>query len=121
MALLLTIAPVATAGADEAFVDRARVVGVTPVPVRLEGSWVDVPCAPSGHLPRVRTYRANITLAQALREDLARTQAHADCRSAPATATAYRVRYEYGGRVYERRMTQDPGGWVDVRVRIRPR
>ncbi len=33
----------------------------------------------------------------------------------------YKVRYEYGDEVYERRMDRDPGEFVRVRVRLDPR
>ncbi len=37
------------------------------------------------------------------------------------TIVAYKVRYEYGNEIYERRMDQNPGGFIKVRVRLDPR
>lgn len=33
---------------------------------------------------------------------------------------AYKVRYQYGNEIYERRMDSDPGAFVRVRVRLDP-
>jgi uncharacterized protein YqiB (DUF1249 family) len=135
-ATLLLALPVA-ARSEEAFYDRARVLEVTPIEEVAAESRLDALCEQGyegttveGALRRragdVRAREPGIGLAEALREDLRLYRdvgmIAEDCRSAGATRTVtvigYRVRYEYGGRTYERRMTEDPGEWVNVRVRI---
>lgn len=134
-ATLALALPVAARG-EEAFYDRARVLRVTPIEQVAEASQRDAPCerrtarggveVPGPRPGDVRTQNPGIGLVQALREDMRRYRDVAiiadDCRSAPGsspvTVIGYRVRYEYGGRTYERRMAEDPGEWVKVRVRV---
>jgi hypothetical protein len=135
-ATLLLALPVA-ARSEEAFYDRARVLEVTPIEQVAEVSRPGSPCeqgyadtSAKDALHRragdVRGQDPGIGLAEALREDLRLYRDVAmiaeDCRPAgtsrPVTVIGYRVRYEYGGRTYERRMAEDPGEWVDVRVRV---
>lgn len=107
--------------AEQSFHDRARVVAVTPVEVRPEGARVDAACGPAREWAGPASYPPGMTIARALREDLERVSGRARCSALPARATVYRVRYEYGGQTHERRMAEDPGEWVDVRVRLTPR
>lgn len=134
---VLLLAAAASAAAEQAFYDRAPVVAVTPIeetvrrPVIEERCDVVTPARDGARVAAwagdVRAQAPGISLAEALREDrrlfLDRPALERDCRRVAVMrdqrkAVAYRVEYRYGGRTFVRRMAEDPGEWVQVRVRM---
>lgn len=140
-AVLLSITTVAamalaTPAAAETFYDEARVLDAQPVyaprdvPVRVQQCGYEPPAPPPRVDPAVlgdaRTVDPGASLPGTLRRDVELRDPPADvyrCRMVTRMESqnelaGYRVRYEYGGRVYERRVAERPGDTIRVRVRI---
>ncbi len=128
VALAATLAlAAAAADADETYVDRARVVAVeavfeTHVLSRRHCEPVDhdAPRDVAGPPGDVRAAQPGIGLGQVLRET-ARPPVKLTC--APRTQrriVGYDVTLSYGGERWVRRMRDEPGDSVPVRVRLTP-
>jgi len=125
-----------TFGADQAYLDYARVLDVEPieevvqaVPGRARcASRFDAERADAAITGDVRQHSPGISIGEAIAEEIQhrdRTESLRECRMATPAAkerriVAYRVRYRYGGDVYERRMAWPPGDEIPVRVHLRP-
>ncbi len=130
---------VVQAGAEEVFYDKARVISATPlfesitVPVTTEQcnheKSGDEPAFESSVPDTDRDRSSGNTLVDAIRANPKRHPAkRPELRCQTITRNklqeeivAYKVRYEYGNEIYERRMDRDPGQFVRVRVRVDPR
>lgn len=123
--------------ADETFFDTARVLASEPIYATIPATVPARECAVAdGVYPPVKMDPALLGdargaapesgLVAALRADsrLRRQSAPPEPCLGPgpthgrAEVIGYRVRYEYEGRVYERRMDESPGATIRVRVRI---
>lgn len=121
-------------GGDRTFYDFAPVEDAMPivktmhVPVRRE---VCETVAVTEHVPpagNVRELEPHTTLAEAIRADIAasgRPDSTHRCRTVVTTELeekliGYDVTYRYGGRLYVRRLSYDPGERVRVKVEIKP-
>lgn len=134
---VLLLALARPAAAEQVFFDRAKVVSVTAVEQTLRRPVVEERC--DTIIPRrdhariaawsgdVRARAPGISLADALREDrrlfLQRPLPEERCRRVTVMREArepayYQVEYRYGGRTFVRQMSEHPGEWVKVRVRM---
>ncbi len=131
MAMALT-----TPAAAEMFYDQARVLDAQPiyeprdVPIRVQQCGYEKTSTP---LPVDRAMLGDARAADPDADLLAALHRDVELRDPPADAyrcrmvtrmdsqnelAGYRVRYEYGGRVYERRVAERPGDTIRVRVRV---
>jgi hypothetical protein len=125
-----------TPAAAEMFYDKARVLDAQPVyeprevPVSVqqcgyEQSFTAGP-VDRAMLGDARTAAPGADLPDALQRDMELRAAPSDvyrCRMVTRTESqpelaGYRVRYEYDGRVYERRMAEPPGDTIRVGVEL---
>lgn len=133
VAVFLSVAHHANAG--ETWVDKARVIDVEPlystkhIPVEQEV------CSTEQDTDVVSVHHSNGThdsdsddLVGAIYRDIEVRRVsepvyrcHTITRlEQRETIVAYKVRYEYGNEIYERRMNEEPGPFVRVRVRLDP-
>lgn len=119
------------------FYDYARVLNADPiretvaVPVKREHCFYPTRAirAVQRLAGDVRSAHPNIKIGAAITEEIEHRNNIASmrrCRSVTAydnrdKVVAYRVRYEYGGDIFVRRMRQHPGEQVMVRVNLTPR
>lgn len=135
---MTTVVAVALANpvAAEVFYDEARVLDAQPiheprdVPTRVQQCGYERPATPPAVDPAVlgdaRATDPGADLLVTLRRDIELRDPPADvyrCHMVTRVESrnaliGYRVRYEYGGRVYERRVAERPGDKIRVRVRI---
>ena len=129
------------AGASEVYYDYARVLTVSPILETRQVSVSEEACDYTGVRAReealvrlagnIRARDPGLTLGQAIREDMRRHRSishvarYPDCRLVETVepqkrVVGYRVRYRYGGELFEQRMRRDPGTWVKVRVALDP-
>lgn len=85
--------------------DKAPVLSATPV----------YTSSPACH-PDAARRLGQATIADALREDLARARCEADSRE----ISGWFVTYRYAGRDYARIMARHPGRFVAVEIEVRP-
>ncbi|UCG71548.1 MAG: hypothetical protein JSV45_09780 [Chromatiales bacterium] len=136
---LLTIATLTTLAlaipaTAEIFYDEARVIATQPVyaarqvPVEVQECGYEQPATPNPVDPAMlgdaRAVDPGAGLLGALDQDIELRKAPAEvyrCRmvtrmEAKQELAGYQVRYEYTGRVYERRVAQHPGDTIRVSV-----
>ena len=136
--IVTTFAALACAvpAAAETFYDQARVLDTQPVyetrqvPVQVQECGYEQPATPNSVDPTLlgdaRAVDPGTGLFGALNRDVELRQAPAEvyrCRmvtrmEATQEPAGYQVRYEYAGRVYERRVAQHPGNAIRVAVGI---
>lgn len=122
--------------AAETFYDQARVLDTQPVyetrqvPVQVQECGYEQPSTPRPVDPTTlgdaRATEPGADLLGALARDVELREAPAEiyrCRMATRMESknelaGYRVRYEYEGRVYERRMAEQPGDTIRVGVQL---
>lgn len=122
--------------ASEVYFDVARVLASEPVyedrefPVEEQSCGYEQSGAPvrvdSSVLGDVRSSEPSASLVDAFGTDIALRQPAKPvyrCRMVTRarkreTLIGYRVRYEYGGRTYERQVKEPPGDTIRVRVRL---
>ena len=132
--MMAVLTPAVMAG--ETYLDKARVLHAQPlyrtrtVPIRTEVCDFESDVPPedieAGLLGNTRLNDPSMTLVDALRRDVELRQpekpsyrCHMVTRAeSRQEIIAYQVRYQYGETVYERRMDQDPGDFVWVRVKL---
>ncbi len=135
------MAAAGAAGANEVYYDYARVLTVSPILQTRQVPVSEEACDYTGAHAReaehvrlagdIRAQAPGLTLGQAIREDMRRHRSishvarYPDCRLVETfepqkRVVGYRVRYRYGGELFEQRMRRDPGTWVKVRVALDP-
>lgn len=135
LALSLGVQPLA---AGEGYLDQARVLEAQPLFGTRSVSVQTEICAYEPHsrafatdaelVGNTRRKNPSIGLLDALKTDIElRSQQDPEYRCRTVTRpelrpqiVAYRVRYQYGSRVYEQRMPRDPGEFVRVQVHLTP-
>ena len=135
IAVVITLLP-ATPIAAETFYDQARVLDAQPVyeartvPIQVQQCGYEKPATPapvdSAMLGDAKITDPGIGLLGALQRDVELRELPAEvyrCHQVTRTESrnelaGYRVRYEYEGRVYERRMTEPPGDTIRVSVQL---
>ncbi|MDJ0927915.1 MAG: hypothetical protein QNJ73_09715 [Gammaproteobacteria bacterium] len=132
----LAILVLATPVAAEVFYDEARVIDTEriyeprQVPVQVQQCGYEKPSTPApvdpATLGDAKSVDPGVDLLGALYREIELREPPADvyrCRMVTRMETkeefvGYRVRYEYGGRIYERRVAEHPGGTIRVAVRL---
>ena len=131
---LATVTFAATAAA-EVFYDHARVIDAErvyeprQVPVQLQQCGYEPANTPPATLGDARSVDPGVDLLGALHREIELRQPPVDvyrCRMVTRMETkeefaGYRVRYEYDGHIYERRVPDHPGGTIRVAVRVSAR
>ena len=135
LATLVAMA-LATPAVAEVFYDEAPVLDTQliyetrQVPVEVQQCGYEQPATPApvdaAVLGDARIVDPGTDLLGVLRRDIALREPPADvyrCRMVTRTESkqelaGYRVRYEYGGRVYERRVAELPGDTIRVGVQL---
>ena len=125
-----------TPGWAEIFYDQARVLDVQPVyedrrvPVQVEECGDEQPSSlkpvDPGILGDARNVDPGADLIGALQKDIELRQPPAKvfrCRMVTRTESVkelagYQVRYEYEGRIYQRRVAEHPGDTMRVRIKL---
>lgn len=120
----------------EIFYDQARVLDSQPIyeqreaPVRVQECGYEAPSTPRTVDPTTlgdaRVTDPRVDLLGALNRDVELRELPAEvyrCRmvtrmESKNEVAGYRVRYEYEGRVYERRMAEQPGNTIRVGVQL---
>jgi hypothetical protein len=121
--LLLAVAVLTPAYADRPVFDTAEVIGVEPVLSRIPTRVAETRCETTPDDGR-RLDGLYPGLDEAIAAETRRQQ-DSRCREVRRTVyeeriSGYRVRYRYGGSVYERVLAEDPGPTLRVRVNVRP-
>jgi hypothetical protein len=117
-ATLLTL--LATAAAAEPRYDYAKIESVEPIVATRPGR---PHCAPGPGIPLgdLRGVAPGLDLVSALRQESVRSPARRVCTATSVSeVTGYRVRYRYGGEVWEKTLREHPGERLRVRVSVRP-
>ena len=133
-ALLLATPAIAETFYDEArVIDAERIYEPRQVPVQVQQCGYEKATTPPpvdpATLGDARSVDPGVDLLGALHRDIELREPPADvyrCRMITRMETkeefaGYRVRYEYEGRIYERRVAEHPGGTIRVAVRLSTR
>ncbi len=134
--LLMSLFAATAAAGGQSFFDYARVLNVDPIsetvalPVKKERCFYPTSAirADERLAGEVRSGRPGIKIGAAIVEEIQHRKNRASIRRCRLVTTyrnrdrviAYRVRYEYGGDTFVRRMQKHPGERVLVRVNLHP-
>jgi hypothetical protein len=118
-ATLLTLLAGGAAAAEPRY-DYAEIESVEPI-VATRPDRPRCQLSPDVPLGDLRGVSPGLDLVAALRQESARSPAPRVCTARSVSeVTGYRVRYRYGGEVWERTLRDHPGERLRVRVSVRP-
>ena len=119
-AMLLTLLATATAAAEPRY-DYAEIESVEPIVAARPAPRNGCERRPEVPLGDLRSLAPGLDLVAALRQESIRSPAPRGCAvAAVADITGYRVRYRYGGEIWERTLPDHPGERLRVRVSVQP-
>ena len=127
---IVAVIPASQTAAEEVFYDSARVISTKPLYATRTVPITSKQCDYEESDATIQSENSSAKgLVDAIRgsaqgQDTAERQPQCQTITrfeSQEEIVAYKVRYEYGREIYERRMDRDPGEFVRVRVRLDPR
>ncbi len=127
---IVAVIPASQTAAEEVFYDNAQVISTKPLYATRTVPITSEQCDFEDSDANAQSESSSAKgLVDAIRDSVKgqdTAQRQPQCQTitlfeSQEEIVAYKVRYEYGREIYERRMDRDPGEFVRVRVRLDPR
>jgi hypothetical protein len=119
-AVLLTLLATVAAAAEPRY-DYAKIESVEPIVTTRPAARTRCEPRPEVPLGDLHGLSPGLGLVATLRQEAVRSPAPRVCAAASvAEVTGYRVRYRYGGEIWEQTLPDHPGERLRVRVSVRP-